>query len=63
MTLDGRPARQMQTWTPPRTIDTGLWHIYGLTPGQHVLTIETTGAGKAGTADQEVSILAAIVFR
>lgn len=63
MTLDGRPARQMQTWTPPRTIDTGLWHIYGLTPGQHVLTIETTGAGKAGTTDQEVSILAAIVFR
>ena len=63
MTLDGRPGRPMQTWTPPRTTDTGLWHIYGLMPGQHVLTIETTGAGKAGPTDQEVSILAAIAFR
>jgi hypothetical protein len=63
MTLDGARMRPMDTWTPPRTTDTGLWHVYGLREGKHVLTIETVGKGRAGTPDPGVSILAAIVFR
>jgi hypothetical protein len=53
----------MDTWTPPRTTDTGLWHIYGLRPGRHVLKIETTGTSRSGERDAEVSILAAVIFR
>ena len=63
MTLDGTRMRPMDTWTPPRTTDTSLWHVSGLREGKHVLTIETVGKGRTGTPDPEVSILAAIVFR
>jgi ADP-ribosylglycohydrolase len=63
MTLDGARVRPMDTWTPPRTTDTGLWHTYGLRPGRHVLRIETTGTGKGSRSNPEVSIVAAIVFR
>jgi ADP-ribosylglycohydrolase len=63
MTLDGERVRPMDTWTPPRTADTGLWHIYGLRPGRHVLKIETTGTSRSGDRDAEVSILAAVIFR
>jgi hypothetical protein len=63
MTLDGERVRPMDTWTPPRTADTGLWHIYGLRPGRHVLKIETTGTSRSRERDAEVSILAAVIFR
>jgi hypothetical protein len=62
VTLDGVPARPIDAWIPPRTTDTALWHAYGLRDGRHVLKIVTTGKGKAGNRDPEVSILAAIVF-
>jgi hypothetical protein len=62
VTLDGVAARPIDAWTPPRTTDTALWHAYGLRPGRHVLKIVTTGTGRAGNPDPEVSIVAAIVF-
>lgn len=62
VTLDGVRARALDAWIPPRTTDTALWHAYGLRAGRHVLKLVTTGKGKAGNPDPEVSILAAIVF-
>ena len=63
MTLDGERVRPMDTWTPPRTTDTGLWHVYGLRPGRHVLKIETTGTAKSGNPNPDISILAAVVYQ
>jgi len=63
VTLDGKPARTLDAWTPARTHDTGLWHVFGLAPGQHSLRIETTGDADSRSTGTDVVIVAAVVYR
>ena len=61
--LDGKPARPLDAWTPARTHDTGLWHVFGLAQGPHSVRIDTTGKADSRSTGTEVVIVAAVVYR
>jgi hypothetical protein len=62
VTVDGKPARPVDAWTPARTHDTGLWHVFGLAPGPHSVRVDTTGQADSRSTGTEVVIVAAVVY-
>jgi ADP-ribosylglycohydrolase len=63
VTIDGKAASGINAWIPERTHDNALWHIYGLTPGSHVVRIAVTGTADARSTGTAVHVTGAIVYR
>jgi hypothetical protein len=63
ITVDGRPASMLDAYIPPRTHDSAVWHVFGLSPGRHTVAIVTrTDHGPRSTGTR-VEFTDAVVYR
>ncbi len=61
--LDGKPVHGINAWIPERTHDNALWHVYGLSPGEHTVRIKTASAADERSTGTTVLVTGAIVYR
>jgi hypothetical protein len=61
--LDGKKVGQLDSYIVERTNDNDLWHIYGLTPGRHTVTIVTRDDADPRSHGKKIVIERAIVYR
>ena len=54
--VDGGPAREVDLFSRPNEIRTSVLTIYGLSPGQHTLTIEVTAHQNADALSNVVTV-------
>jgi hypothetical protein len=61
--LDGKKVGQFDSYIVERTNDNDLWHIYGLKPGEHTVTIVTRNDADPRSQGKKIVIERAIVYR
>jgi hypothetical protein len=61
--LDGKPVHGINAWIPERTHDNALWHVYGLTPGEHEVRIKTSATRDERSTGTTMLVTGAIVYR
>jgi len=61
--LDGKKAGQVDAFIPERTTDNALWHVYGLTPGNHTVRIVLRDDADARSKGTKIEIRRAITYR
>lgn len=61
--LDGKHAGKLDAYVSEQTYDNNLWHVYGLRPGAHVVSVVTRGETDARSKGQGVLIVGAVVYR
>jgi hypothetical protein len=62
VTLDGKPAGEIDAYIPERTHDNTLWYVFGLAPGRHDIRIVTKATANAASKGHAVSIERAIIY-
>jgi len=60
--LDGKPAEMLDAYIPPRTHDTTVWHVFGLAPGPHTVTITTRDDHGPNSSGTHVELSRAVVY-
>lgn len=60
--LDGKPAADIDTFADESTFDNGMWHVYGLKPGDHTIRVVLTGENDKRSQGTEVQLQSAVVF-
>jgi hypothetical protein len=61
--LDGKKSGQFDAYIVERTYDNDLWHVYGLKPGRHTVTIVTRDDADPRSQGKKIIIERAIVYR
>jgi hypothetical protein len=61
--IDGKKAGQFDSYIVERTNDNDLWHIYGLKPGRHTITIVARDDADPRSNGKKIVIERAIVYR
>jgi hypothetical protein len=60
--LDGKPSTPLDTYANETTFDNGMWHAYGLEPGEHTIRVVLTGEKDERSQGTEVQIQSAVVY-
>jgi hypothetical protein len=63
VSLDGKKIGQFDSYIVERTNDNDLWHIYGLKPGKHTVTVATRDDADPRSKGKKIVIARAIVYR
>ena len=61
--VDGRPASMLDAYIPPRTHDNAVWHVFGLAPGRHTVSIVTRTDHGPRSRGTRVEFTEAVVYR
>jgi hypothetical protein len=62
VTVDGAPASMLDAYIPPRTHDASIWHVFGLKPGTHTVTLTTRTDTSARSTGTRVEFSHAVVY-
>ncbi len=60
--LDGQPAADIDAYADEATSDFGMWHIYGLEPGDHTIRVVLTGEKDERSQGTQVQMQSAVVY-
>ncbi len=60
--VNGQKAGEIDAYIPPNTHDNALWHVIGLSSGEHTVRVVTRGDRDARSGGTEVVLERAVVF-
>ncbi len=61
--LDGKKITVADAYIVERTHDNALWHVYGLKPGLHMVSVVVRGEADPRSKGREVSLTEAVVYQ
>ena len=63
VTVDGARGPMLDAYIPPNTYDNAVWHVFGLAPGRHTVTLTTRGDHAPRSTGTRVEFAGAVVYR